>query len=111
MRSHIFAISCIVIAWSSVSLPAATAPLSHPPLRVPPRPVDRPLAEGPACYADSKRGDDRNDGSKAAPWRTVAHALRQLKAGDTLYLRGGVYYERAYVSLVGRQDAPITIRS
>jgi parallel beta-helix repeat protein len=27
----------------------------------------------------------------AAPWRTLRHAVAQLRPGDTLYLRGGIY--------------------
>jgi hypothetical protein len=60
---------------------------------------------------DARRGDDRNAGGKASPWRTVNHAMNHLKAGDTLYLRGGTYYEHVISSLAGRPKAPITIRS
>src|SRR5262249_18311844 len=70
----------------------------------------RPLAGGPARYVDARRGDDRNPGTSAAPWRTLRHALRTLKPGDTLYLRGGVYHENVYCALAGRKGAPITVR-
>jgi hypothetical protein len=96
-------------------IPAATQAeskfLSHPPLRTVPPPSNRPLAKGPAYFVDARRGDDANSGGKESPWRTINHALRQLKAGDTLYLRGGVYYENVYVALAGRKDAPVTLRS
>lgn len=84
---------------------------SHPPLRQPPPLPTRPADKGPAYFVHPTRGDDSHDGSKPAPWRTVAHALRQLKPGDTLYLHGGTYHENVYVALAGRPDAPITIRS
>lgn len=84
--------------------------LSHPPLRKVPQ-VKRPLAKGPAYYVDAQRGDNKNDGSAKSPWRTVQHAVSHLKAGDTLYLRGGRYYENVYLALAGRKNAPITIRS
>ena len=45
------------------------------------------------------------------PWRTLQHAVGQLTAGDTLYLRGGVYYEHLYLTAVGEPEAPITIRT
>ena len=37
--------------------------------------------------------------------------LKSIKAGDTLYLRGGVYYEQIKIELKGRKDAPITVRA
>lgn len=85
--------------------------LSHPPLRKAPAISERPLAKGPALFVDARKGDDTSDGSKAAPWRTLQHAVRRLKAGDTLYLRGGTYCENVYIALAGRADAPITIRA
>jgi parallel beta-helix repeat protein len=36
-------------------------------------------------------GNDAADGSVGGPWLTFQHALGQLRAGDTLYLRGGRY--------------------
>jgi hypothetical protein len=40
-----------------------------------PTPNDRPKSHGPA----------------AKPFRTLAHALKQFRPGDTLYLRAGTY--------------------
>lgn len=91
--------------------PAAEKYLSHPPLRKAPPAADRPRAQGPAYFVDARRGDDGNDGGEKDPWRTVARGLRRLKAGDTLYLRGGVYYERLTLSLHGTEAGPVTIRS
>jgi hypothetical protein len=68
-----------------------------------------PLAGGPKLYVDAARGDDRNAGTAATPWKTLAHALRQLKPGDTLYLRGGTYYEKVALTRSGTAEAPITI--
>lgn len=36
-------------------------------------------------------GNDGAEGTMASPWLTFQHALGQLRAGDTLYLRGGRY--------------------
>jgi hypothetical protein len=83
--------------------------LSHPPLRTAPPALRRPAPTGPVFVVDAQRGDDGHAGSKSAPWKTLRHAIAQLKAGATLYLRGGVYYEQIAVRLVGRADAPITI--
>lgn len=84
---------------------------SHPPLRNNPPPSQRPLASGPAFFADAAGGNDENNGSREKPWKSLEHALKNLKAGDTLYLRGGSYFENMYVSLVGTKNQPIVIRS
>jgi parallel beta-helix repeat protein len=45
----------------------------------------------PTEFFVSPIGRDQNEGTEAAPWRTIRFAVSQLAAGDTLYLRGGVY--------------------
>jgi len=84
---------------------------SHPPMRPLPVPANRPMADGPAYFADPKKGDDASPGTKEKPWRTIQHGIDQLKLGDTLYLRGGIYYENVACKLKGHKEAPITIRS
>jgi len=76
-----------------------------------PVPRDKPLAEGPKHFVHPDKGDDANPGTEAGPWRTLQHALGQLDAGDVLYLRGGLYYERVTCELKGKPGAPITIGS
>ena len=83
---------------------------SHPPMRPLPVAAKAPLAAGPKLFADSARGDDAGAGSEKAPWKTLAHALRQLKPGDTLCLRG-IFHEKAALSRSGTAEAPITIAS
>ncbi len=52
----------------------------------------------------SADGDDSADGqSVASAWRTLSHASRSLKAGDTLYLSAG-----SYSGLQLKPDAPAT---
>jgi len=85
--------------------------VSHPPMRPLPVPSTRPPAKGPARFVDAKRGSDAGDGSQNSPWKTLGHALTQLLAGDTLYLRRGVYFERVRVTQSGEPEKPITIRS
>jgi hypothetical protein len=64
-----------------------------------------------AQFADAKNGDDSQDGSRERPWKTIAHAVRQLKPGDTLCLRGGTYCETVSVKASGTAEKPITIRA
>src|SRR5262245_6556818 len=105
------ATGALVLAAFALVRSQPAKPLSHPPLRPLPEPADRPRDRGPAYFVDAARGDDRKDGSEKAPWKTVNHALRQLSAGDTLYLRGGTYAENVYCAVAGTADKPITIRS
>ena len=59
------------------------------------------MARGPAFFVDPTKGSNDNDGTKEKAWKTIAHALQQISAGDTLYLRGGTYYEHVYCSATG----------
>ncbi len=103
------------IAALLVLLTADLAPAqefrSHPALRPLPQPSDRPLAKGPAKFVDAAKGDDAQGGTQDAPWKSVAHALQQILPGETLYLRGGTYYEHVYCAVAGTAEKPITIRS
>ncbi len=96
---------------SADSAPVNDQPRSHPPMRPLPTAITEPLASGPKMFVDAKRGDDVAAGTEKAPWRSLSHALRRLKPGDTLYLRAGVYYEKVALSKSGAAEAPITIAS
>src|SRR5262249_1573205 len=82
---------------------------SHPPMRPLPAASHRPLAAGSQRFVDPAKGDDAAAGTEPAPWRTLTHATRQLNPGDTLYLRGGVYWERVALTKSGTTEGPITI--
>jgi hypothetical protein len=56
------------------------------------------------------RGRDSNPGTRRRPFGTLAHALRKLRAGDRLYVRGGIYHERVKVSVApGRGRARVLV--
>src|SRR4051794_9869225 len=104
--------AALCLAFASPALHAQpSAVLSHPPLRPLPELTKRPMTKGPAFFVDPKNGEDAGPGGERAPWRTINHALKQLGAGDTLYLRGGVYRENVYCAAAGTKDAPITVRA
>src|SRR5205085_12156277 len=90
---------------------AAEPTRSHPATRPLPAPRAQPLARGPTLFVGAARGQDSNAGTAEAPWTTLAHALRRLKPGDTLYLRGGTYHEKACLRRSGTAEAPIAIAS
>jgi hypothetical protein len=85
--------------------------LSYPPLRPLPKSSDRPMPATPARFVDPVNGNDSAAGSMEQPWKTLNFALRQLRAGDTLCLRGGIYWEHVTASPKGSVEAPITVRS
>jgi hypothetical protein len=72
---------------------------------------NRPVAGGEKRFVDAARGDDGANGQEQTPWKTLRHALRQLRPGYTLYLRGGTYYERVSLTQSGTPESPITISS
>ena len=50
----------------------------------------------PAIAADyyvAKDGNNVNPGTLSKPWKTLAYAAAHISAGDTVYIRGGVYTE------------------
>lgn len=81
------------------------------PMRPLPVPVKQRMASGPKLFVDAARGSDANPGSAKAPWKSLTFAVHQLKPGDTLYLRGGVYYEKFSIQRSGTEKKPITISS
>jgi hypothetical protein len=83
-----------------------------PPANAPARPRHAiPTTTGSRFFV-STRGNDSNAGSFRAPWRTIGHALSRLRAGETLYVRGGFYLERVKVNAApGHPQAPIVVRA
>ena len=53
----------------------------------------------------SKDGDDSNLGTINAPWRTIQKAANSLKAGETVYVREGIYSEFVKVNNSGTKEA------
>ncbi len=60
-------------------------------------------------YYVSTSGSDSNPGTQSLPWRTIGKAGNSVSAGDTLYIRGGVYKEAMTLSRSGTQAQPIKI--
>ena len=116
----LIALSCLCLLNAPASAQVASAAKvsppraefrSNPPMRPLPMPSQQPLAAGPKLFVDAERGNDQAAGTQESPWRTVHHAVRKLKPGDTLYLRGGTYYDHVSLTKSGTAEAPITIAS
>jgi len=103
-------VGLVTIALANGESEAAEQFRSHPPLRPLPEPADRPLPKGPTFFVDPVKGSDENDGTEQHAWKSIAHALKQISAGDTLCLRGGRYYEWVHCAVRGAADKTITIR-
>jgi hypothetical protein len=57
-------------------------------------------------------GSDSNPGTVDSPWRTIQHAADSVDAGDTVYIRDGVYHESVYIRVSGSAAAgPVTFQS
>lgn len=99
-----------VTVWFARAIETHAAERSHPPMRPLPAASNRPLEKGPTYFVDPVRGADQNSGTDKAPWKTIARAIKELRPGDTLCLRGGTYFESVTIASLGTAEKPITIR-
>jgi len=60
-------------------------------------------------YYVAPSGNDGNPGTEAQPFRTIGQGVGVARAGDTVYVREGTYYERVIVRSSGTADDPIVI--
>ena len=66
---------------------------------------------GVARYV-STSGSDGGSGTIGSPWKTIQYAMTHANAGDTVYIRGGVYGDPVTTNGVhGTQAHPIEVRS
>lgn len=56
-------------------------------------------------------GSDQYDGTKAKPFRTLAKASAEAKAGTTVFIRKGIYHEKFVVKHSGTKAKPITFKA
>lgn len=61
---------------------------------------------------EAAAASDANDGLTVdTPWKTIGHAIATLSPGDSLYIRGGVYFERIAATATASADAPIFVKA
>jgi hypothetical protein len=60
--------------------------------------------EAATYYIDGSNGSDSNPGTITSPWTTISKANSILKAGDTVYIRGGTYEEKIAPANSGTTD-------
>jgi hypothetical protein len=56
---------------------------------------------------DARRGDDRNPGTAAQPFKTISKAAALAQAGDTVRIATGVYREAIRLEQSGTAEKPI----
>ena len=61
--------------------------------------------------ASHKAASDGNDGSAAAPWKTLGRAVKDLAAGDVVIVKPGQYDEKITAKASGADGKLITLRA
>ena len=61
-----------------------------------------------ATYYVAPYGNDDDPGTLNKPWRNINKATTILAPGDTLLIRGGIYYEKVIPKTSGEPNNPIT---
>jgi hypothetical protein len=69
-----------------------------------------PLGGGNTYYV-STTGNDKNSGTQSSPWRTIQKACNVVNPGDTVYVRGGIYNEKAVMTRSGTSSQWITFKN
>lgn len=64
-----------------------------------------------ATYYVSEQGNDSNPGTLSSPWRNINYAASQANPGDTVYVRGGTYYEEIRTYRSGTAANRITFKA
>ncbi len=90
---HFLLFSCALLL---LSLPLSATQMIH--------------AAGNTYYV-APEGNDAYPGTFSQPWRTIQKAASTAQAGDTVYIRGGVYHEKVIVRHSGAPGVPITFQS
>jgi parallel beta-helix repeat protein len=77
------------------------------------RPSPPQQSNRPRSYYVSPSGSDAGLGTRGAPYRTIKHASRVLRPGDTLYVRRGTYAEALLDRIRGGSSwaAPVTVKA
>lgn len=93
-----------------VPLPTPT-PTPTPTPRPTPNPTPTPIpAPANAIYV-APNGSDSNSGSVSSPLKTISAAASRAKAGTTVMIAAGTYYEQVVTRAAGTANAPITFKS
>jgi parallel beta-helix repeat protein len=74
--------------------------------------IDVATATGKKYYVDIAKGNDANNGrSDKLAFKTINKASRQINAGDTVYVKNGVYPENITIKQSGTAKSPISFQA
>ncbi len=99
-----------VVEIPVVGIPVVKTPVVETPVVEIPV-IGIPVVETPVVtntYYVATDGDDANPGTISEPWKTIQKAASTINAGDTVYIRAGVYNERVVLKNNGSPDNYIT---
>ncbi len=69
-------------------------------------------SSGTKYYVDSSKGNDANNGrSEKLAFKTINKANEQISAGDTIYVKNGIYPENITVKQSGTANRPISLQA
>ncbi len=92
------------VSLSKTSAPAPTpTPTAKPTSTA--EPAGAPLFN---IYYVAKNGNDNNPGTEQSPWLTITKAANTLAAGDTVYIKEGIYNEKILIKNSGSPGKIIT---
>jgi parallel beta-helix repeat protein len=70
------------------------------------------IAAGNKYYVDTVKGHDANNGrSEKLAFKTITKANEQIKAGDMVYVKNGVYAENITIKQSGTASSPISFQA
>jgi hypothetical protein len=101
----LIAATVVVVIGTGGTTPVPGIPSAAP---APPSPAPPPPTG--ALHVNPTTGSDSNDGSDAAPLRTIQAGLEKATPGTQIVLAPGVYREQLATVRDGSPDAPITIK-
>jgi parallel beta-helix repeat protein len=74
--------------------------------------IDVATATGKKYYVDIAKGNDANNGrSDKLAFKTINKANQQINAGDTVYVKNGVYPENITIKQSGTAKSPISFQA
>lgn len=72
-----------------------------------------PMLHAATYYVDQNHASahDSNPGTESLPWKTIGYAADIAKAGDIVYVKQGIYYERVVPKNSGTSENKIIFKS
>lgn len=106
MRSLVVLTLGVILALGATPASAQGAPEPEP-LNV----FNGSIPDAGTIHFVSLDGDDSNAGTEEAPFRTLQHAISQVRRGEVIVVRGGVYHESSTITFQnnGLPDQIITL--